>query len=152
MARLQRGMASIRGVRGGWREKFSLCLLVEAYAGVRQAESGLQALSAMAEENIESVYAPEFYRLEGELLLDQATGASQDQEAEACFRRAIDMARNRQGKSLELRAVTSVSRLLNRQGRRDEARRMLAETYGWFTEGFDTGDLHEARELLDQLS
>ncbi len=74
------------------------------------------------------------------------------QEAEACFLKAIDMARRQQAKSLELRAVTSLSRLWQQQGKKDEARQMLAEVYGWFTEGFDTKDLQEAKALLEELS
>ena len=73
-------------------------------------------------------------------------------EAEGCFRQAINVARRQSAKSLELRAVTSLSRLLHQQGEKDEARQMLAEIYGWFTEGFDTADLKEAKVLLDELS
>ncbi len=69
-----------------------------------------------------------------------------------CLVTAIDVARAQQAKSLELRAVGSLSRLWQRQGKREEARRMLAGVYGWFTEGFDTADLKEARALLEQLS
>ncbi|MBI3301163.1 MAG: hypothetical protein HYZ72_03665, partial [Deltaproteobacteria bacterium] len=72
-------------------------------------------------------------------------------EAEACFQKAIDIARQQQAKSLELRAVMSLSRLWQQQGKKDEARQMLAETYGWFTEGFDTADLQEAKALLAEL-
>ena len=73
-------------------------------------------------------------------------------EAEECFRRAIDIARRQSAKSLELRAVTSLSRLWQKQGKTEEARQMLAEIYGWFTEGFDTADLKEAKALLEELS
>ena len=73
-------------------------------------------------------------------------------EAESCFRRAIEIARRQQAKSWELRTVTSLSRLLQEQGKKDEARRMLAEIYGWFTEGFDTADLKDATALLEELS
>jgi predicted ATPase len=70
---------------------------------------------------------------------------------EACFWKAIDIARRQQAKSLELRAVTSLSRLWQQQGKKHEARRMLAEVYDWFTEGFDTKDLLGAKALLDEL-
>jgi len=74
------------------------------------------------------------------------------EEAETCFHQAIDIARRQSAKSLELRAVMSLSRLLQRQGKKEEARRMLAEIYGWFTEGFDTADLKEAKALLEEVS
>jgi predicted ATPase len=72
-------------------------------------------------------------------------------EAEACFLKAIEIARQQQAKSLELRAVMSLARLWRQQGKRNEARQMPAEIYGWFTEGFDTADLKEARALLEEL-
>jgi adenylate cyclase len=75
-----------------------------------------------------------------------------DEEAEECFHKAIEIARRQSAKSLELRAVMSVSRLWQRQGKKDEARQMLAEIYGWFTEGFDTRDLQEAKALLEGVS
>jgi adenylate cyclase len=74
------------------------------------------------------------------------------EEAEACFRQAIEIARTQKGKSLELRAVMSLSRLWQQRGKQKAAHRMLAKVYGWFTEGFDTADLQEAKELLDALS
>jgi len=73
-------------------------------------------------------------------------------EAEACFRRAIDVARRHQARALELRAVVSLSRLWQRQGKREEARQWLAEIHGWVTEGSDTPDVHEAGALLTELS
>ena len=72
--------------------------------------------------------------------------------AEACFNKAIDIAHRQGSRSLELRAVTSLSRLLRKQGNKYEARQMLEEIYGWFTEGFETKDLKEAKALLDQFS
>jgi predicted ATPase len=72
-------------------------------------------------------------------------------EAEACFHKAIEIARRQQAKSLELRAVMSLSRLWQQQSKKDEVRQMLAEIYGWFTEGFDTADLKEAKALLEEL-
>ena len=74
------------------------------------------------------------------------------EEAEACFHKAIDIARHQRAKALELRAVMSLSRLWRQQGKKNEARQMLAEVYGWFTEGFDTKDLQEAKELLQELA
>ncbi|MFQ5657509.1 MAG: AAA family ATPase [Candidatus Methylomirabilales bacterium] len=150
IAQLHRGLAAIMAGGMAGRMVFSLCLLGDAYRKERQPEKGLQVLPealAMVERNIEGYYEPELHRLKGELLLSQAASISQD--AETCFRRAIEIARTRQEKSLELRAVTSLSRLLNRQGKREEARVTLAEIYGWFTEGFDTKDLKEAKALLE---
>jgi predicted ATPase len=77
---------------------------------------------------------------------------TEDEEAEACFHKAIDIARRQSAKSLELRAVMSLSRLWQQQGKKAEAREMLAEIYGWFTEGFDTKDLQEAKVLLEELN
>ena len=92
----------------------------------------------------------ELYRLKGELLLQHS--AAQPEEAEACFQQALDIARRQQAKSLELRAAMSLSRLWQQQGKRDEARELLAPLYGWFTEGFDTADLQEAKALLEALA
>ena len=128
-------------------------LLAETYGQVGQPEAGLTVLA----EGLADVHntglcfcEAELYRLQGELLLQQATGSGD--EAEACFRQALDVARRQQAKSWELRAAMSLSRLWQRQGKRAEARELLAELYGWFTEGFDTADLQEARALLEELS
>jgi adenylate cyclase len=77
---------------------------------------------------------------------------TEEDKAEACFLKAIEIARKQQAKSLELRAVMSLSRLWQQQGKKAEARQMLAEIYGWFTEGFDTKDLQEAKTLLEELT
>jgi predicted ATPase len=98
------------------------------------------------------VWEAELHRLQGELLLAQAGESPQVQEAEACFHQALDIARHQQAKSWELRAAVSLSQLWQRQGKRDEARALLAPVYGWFTEGFDTTDLREAKALLEELS
>jgi predicted ATPase len=98
----------------------------------------------------------ELYRVKGELTLSQSCvqglAASDQQEAEECFWQAIEIARRQQAKSLELRATISLSRLWQQQGKRREAHQLLAEIYGWFTEGFDTKDLQEAKALLDKLA
>jgi adenylate cyclase len=96
------------------------------------------------------VWAPEVHRCRGALLLGQ--GDAHASEAETCFRSAVELARRGGHRSLELRAATSLSRLLAEHGRREEARRALGDVYGWFTEGFDTGDLKSARALLDSLT
>ena len=92
----------------------------------------------------------ELNRLEGELLL--ASEERDESQAEASFRNAIGVARAQQAKSWELRAATSLTRLLRRQGRPEEARDLLAPVYDWFTEGFETLDLKEAKALLDALA
>ena len=95
-------------------------------------------------------YSPSLHHVKGELLLTQ--NPSDVAEAELCFRTAIEIAGRQSARSEELRATTSLARLLNDQGKRDEARTMLADIYGWFTEGFDTADLKDAKALLYELS
>jgi predicted ATPase len=93
---------------------------------------------------------PDLHRVKGELLLmHDATSAA---DAEQCFRTAIEHAQQHNAKSWELRATTSLARLLAHEGRRNEARAMLAEIYNWFTEGFDTADLKDAKALLEELA
>ena len=99
---------------------------------------------------MECRWEAELYRLKGELLL---TRSSEHQaEAETCFQQALDVARRQQAKSLELRAAMSLARLWQQQGKRAEAHELLAPIYGWFTEGFDTADLQEAKALLEALT
>src|SRR5262249_19121766 len=107
---------------------------------------------ALVHRTGEGFHGAELHRLRGEFLLRQGGAEVTGREAEACFRQALTIARQQQAKSLELRAAMSLSRLHQQQGRPAEARPMLAECYGWFTEGFDTPDLQEARALLEQLS
>jgi predicted ATPase len=132
--------------------------LAEAYGKGEQAEEGLNVLAealAVVDKTGERLYEAELYRLKGELLLQQSKvqdPKSNVEEAEECFQNAIAIARQQSAKSLELRAVMSLSRLWQQRGKKDEARQMLAEIYGWFTEGFDTKDLQEAKVLLEELS
>ena len=106
------------------------------------------------------VYEAELYRLKGELTLQQVQVSSSkfqvqespESEAEECFLKAVELARTQQAKSLELRAAMSLARLWQQQGKKAEARQLLAEIYNWFTEGFDTADLQEAKALLEELS
>jgi len=115
-------------------------------------EAGLMALTealTLVENTREHVYQVELYRLWGELLL--ARSVAPDPEAESYFQQALDIAGRQHAKSLELRAAMNLSRLWLRQGKRDEARALLAPIYGWFTEGFDTADLQEAKALLETL-
>ena len=101
-------------------------------------------------ETGEHCWDAELCRLKGELLLQQAI--PDEGQAEVCFRQSVEAARRQHAKSWELRAVTSLSRLLRDRGQRGEARRLLAESYGWFTEGFETADLRDAKAVLDTLS
>jgi predicted ATPase len=99
----------------------------------------------------EGVIKAETQRVKGELLL-QTSSASREVEAEACFHQAIVIARQQNAKSWELRAATSLARLWQKQGKQHEGRVILGEIYGWFTEGFDTADLEDAKALLTELS
>ena len=145
-----------------------LALLAEVHGKMGQPEEGLIALAealAAVDKTWERRWEAELHRLKGELTLQKLISSSRfsvteprplmldtQGEAEACFLKAIEIACKQQAKSLELRATTSLARLLAKQGRRDEAHAMLAEIYGWFTEGFDTADLKDAKALLDELS
>jgi predicted ATPase len=103
-------------------------------------------------ETEEHFWEAELYRLRGELLQHGLWGTQDGASTpEACFRQALDIAQSQQAKSLELRAAMSLSRLWQQQGKRAAARALLAEIYGWFTEGFDTADLQEAKVLLAEL-
>jgi len=135
-----------------WRH-YWLALLAEAYGTAGQIAEGLTTLAealALVEKNGECYCEAECHRLKGDLLL--ALSPDRQAEAEACFRQALAVARRQQAKSLELRAAMSLSRLWQRQGKRAEARELLAPIYGWFTEGFDTADLQEAQALLEALA
>ena len=104
----------------------------------------------LADKTGDRWYEPEIHRLKGVLLLQQS--AANHDEAHACLHHALNVARAQQAKSLELRAATSLSRLWQQQGKRHEARLLLGAVYAWFTEGFDTADLQEAKALLEELS
>jgi len=132
-----------------------LTLLAETYGKAGQVEQGLKALAeaaASVAKTEERFWEAELYRLKGELLLKDEGGRQSDKSSpEDCFLKAIEIARWQEAKSLELRAVMSLSRLWQAQGKKEEARHMLAELYDWFSEGFDTRDLKEAKALLEEL-
>jgi adenylate cyclase len=131
---------------------YHMALLVDAYRIDDDAEEGLKTVDealALADETEVRHYEAELHRIRGEL--NRIQGAS-DQEVESCFQRALDVARRQGARSMELRSSVSLCRLWERQGRKDEARARLSEIYGWFTEGFDTYDLKEAKKLLQALS
>jgi predicted ATPase len=129
-----------------------LALLAEAHGTIGEPEAGLTALTealTLADTTGERWYESEIYHLKGELLLQQSL--DNQAEAESCFHKAISIARSQQAKSFELRTATSLARLWQQQGKRQEAYDLLAPVYNWFTEGFDTADLKEAKALLDAL-
>ena len=126
--------------------------LIEAHGTAGQAEEGLSMVAealALVEKTGFRFYEAELCRLQGELLLKQATPDSR--QAETCLHRALDLARSQQAKSIELRAALRLSRLWHQQGKKEEACRLLKKIFGWFTEGFDTPDLQEAKALLEKL-
>jgi tetratricopeptide (TPR) repeat protein len=155
----ERGIAEMEGALnallayGGspWRYH-SLALIGQNYARVGRIDAALETLNRAlvdSRRSGESADEAETLRLKGEALLLRSVSAG---EAESCFREAIQLARRQEAKWWELRATTSLARLLASQGKRDEARTMLAEIYNWFTEGFDTADLKDAKALLQELS
>jgi predicted ATPase len=176
---MRQGLAAFRATGAELGRAQFLALLVEAYGQIGQPEEGLtllsEALTAIHKTGERHCEA-ELYRLQGELLLQQS-GASRRQvpgksttrrkkvsavseqspisgphaDAEACFLKAIEIARQQQAKSWELRASTSLARLWQQQDKKAEAHQLLADVYNWFTEGFDTKDLQEAKALLEEL-
>ena len=127
-------------------------LLADACASLGRIDEALTVLDEALPlaETEQHYYEAELHRLRGELLQMLTDGDLEG--AERCFRKAIDIARGQSAKSWELRATTSIARLLAKQDRREEAHTMLAEIYNWFTEGFDTADLKDAKALLEELS
>jgi predicted ATPase len=128
-------------------------MLAEVCDHLDHTEDGLQALAeahTLVEQQEERYWEAEICRLRGVLLLRQP--GTPQAEAEACFQQALDVARRQEAKSLELRAAMSLSRLWQQQGKRQEAYDLLTPIYHWFTEGFDTADLQDARALLAELS
>ncbi|MBI4641342.1 MAG: hypothetical protein HY731_11645 [Candidatus Tectomicrobia bacterium] len=180
MTQMRQGLAAWQTTGAELLRPYFLVLLAEAYGNAGQIEEGLSVLTealAAAEKSEERWWEAELYRLKGELLLkdeatetqrhgdmkkerrgDAETWGHRDEEniaassPEACFHHALDIAHRQNAKSLELRAAMSLSRLWQRQAKKAEARQLLAEIYGWFTEGFDTVDLKEAKALLETMS
>jgi predicted ATPase len=152
IAQMRQGLAALQAINAQRARTYYLALLAETYGRGNEVEEGLGVLAAaltVAHKNGEGYYEAELYRLKGELLLRQAV--PDEQEAETCFRQAIDVAGQQQAKSLGLRAAMSLARLWQQQGKQDETRELLAPIYGWFTEGVDTADLQEAKALLEEL-
>jgi class 3 adenylate cyclase/predicted ATPase len=157
---LEEGITQMRPVLDAWRATgvalgvpWYLAGLAETYGKAGQPEEGLVMIAealGVVNETGQRLNESDLHRVRGGLLLT----VSEDNhiEAESCFRRTIDVARRQSAKLWELRAATSLARLWQEQGRKEEARQLLADIYGWFTEGFDTRDLKEAKGLLDELA
>jgi predicted ATPase len=153
IAQIREGLAGFRAAGTEALRPHALCLLADACKEMERLDHGLSALAeslTAADKHEIRQYESETHRVKGELLLKQNN--SNSTEAQSCFERAIELARKQSAKSLELRATMSLARLLASQGRRDEARTKLADIYNWFTEGFDTADLIDAKSLLDELA
>ncbi len=182
IAQMREGLSASRATGAELLRPYFLTLLAATYGEAGQPAEGLrileEALVLVRRIDIRH-YEAELYRLKGELTLQQSKASleqvsdkfktSQDKsedtnpqpltpstqakaEAEACFLKAIDISRKQQAKSLELRATMSLARLWQQQGKRSEAHDLLSKIYNWFTEGFDTKDLQEAKVLLEELS
>jgi class 3 adenylate cyclase/predicted ATPase len=153
ITQLREGFAAYRATGAALECSHWLALLAEAYGYIDQPVEGLrliaEALGHVAQTGV-VYYEAELHRLDGELRL--RLDPPDERRAETGFRRALEIARQQQAKSWELRAATSLARLWRNQGRRGGARDLLASVYGWFTEGFDTADLKEAKGLLDELT
>ncbi len=157
VVQIRQGVSAHRETGVELAQPYFLAVLAEAYAKVEKGEEALAVLAealAMVQNKGERMWEAELYRLKGELTLQSQVEShkSKAEEAEACFLKAIEVARQQQAKSLELRAAMSLSRLWRQQGKKTEAHRLLSEIYHWFTEGFDTKDLQEARALLRELA
>jgi predicted ATPase len=158
LGQVQEGIAQMREGMAAMQSEGVRCYLpgvlrslAEAQAKAGHPEEALTTLAealALVEETDERYFEAELYRLKGELLLAQGDDAG----AEASLQKAVEVARRQQARSWELRATTSLCRLWGRQGKREEAHHLLVEIYGWFSEGFDTPDLEEARAVLEELS
>jgi predicted ATPase len=153
LSQVRQGIAAYRATEAPLLVAYYCTLLAEVSAHLGHPEDGLQALveaHTLMEQQEERYWEAEIHRLRGVLLLRQ-TGTPQA-EAETWLQRALDIARRQEAKSLELRAAMSLSRLWQQQGKQAEAHALLAPIYGWFTEGFDTKDLQEAKVLLEALA
>jgi predicted ATPase len=168
MAQMRQGLAAWRATGATIKWTYYLMLLAEAHGKAGHMDQGRTVLAearTILDNSGERRWEAELYRMQGVLTRQKVQGASsqsqgptrvqseaRDLEAEAYFVQAIEIARKQQAKSLELRAAMSLARLWQQQGKRAEARELLAPVYGWFTEGFDTADLIEAKALLDALA
>src|SRR5262249_6772859 len=149
---ITQGLSAFRATGAEQFRPYCLSLRAEVHGIRGEPEEGLALLTealTLVDKTGQRWYEPELYRHKGELLLQQST--DNPTEAETCFHHAIRIAQSQQAKSWELRATTSLARLWQRQGKRQEAHDLLASVYNWFTEGLDTADLKDAQALLDEL-
>ena len=152
LSQISEGLAAWQATGTEFFQSHFLAFLAETYGKDAQVEEGLRAVVeglAFVERTKERLYEAELYRLQGELLLQQSEHSAP--AATVSFQKAIDIARQQQAKSWELRAATSLARLWQQQGKIGEARELLAPVYEWFTEGFDTADLKDAKALVEDL-
>jgi predicted ATPase len=153
MAQVHQGIAAYQATGAALFLPYFWTLLADICDHLGHTTDGLQALAkaqALVEQYEERWCEAEIARLRGVLLLRRPRPPQT--EAEACFQQALAIARRQQAKSWELRAATSLARLWQQQGQRAEAQALLAPVYGWFTEGFDTADLQDAKALLAELA
>jgi predicted ATPase/class 3 adenylate cyclase len=153
LQQMRDGLDAYQATGGLFQRTYLLAKFAEALNAEGLPEEGLEALqeaAKLAETSSEFYYESEIHRLRGELLL--AASPKDAAEAEACYQQALEVARRQEAKSLELRAAASLARLWQQQGRQKNAHELLAPIYGWFSEGFDTADLIDAKELLSELS
>jgi len=149
---IHQGIAAWRATGAAAAVPFYLSPLAEAYGDegrTDEAHHRLREALVLVENTGERFWEAELHRLQGELHMGQTT--PHELHAEACFRQALAIARRQEAKSLELRAAMSLARLWQQQGQHAEARQLLAPIYDWFTEGFDTAALQEAKVLLEAL-
>jgi len=152
IAQMHQSQAALQATGAELDRRYTLAQLADAYGQSGQAAEGLALLAealASVTTTGEHYYEPELYRFQGELLL--ALSVERQTEAAACFQQALAVARRQQARWLELRAAMSLVRLWQQQGKPAEAHALLTPIYDWFTEGFDTADLQEARALLEAL-
>jgi predicted ATPase len=153
IAQMRQGLAALQASNSQRARTYYLALLAEVYGRGNEVEEGLNVLAearTVVDKTGERYWEAELRRLKGVLLL--AVSPANHAEATTCFYHALDIARRQQARSLELRAAMSLAHLWQQQGKRAEARELLAPVYGWFTEGFDTADLQEAKALLEMLA
>jgi predicted ATPase len=153
LAYLRQGLTAMDATGSELLRPYYLALLAAVYGDIGHPTAGQAILAeawALVDKNGERWYAADLHRLQGALLLQQGTPAVH--QAEQCFQQALHIARTQQARTFALRAATSLSRLWQQQGKQAEARELLAPIYGWFTEGFDTPDLQEAKAMLEELS
>jgi predicted ATPase len=153
MARVRQGTATWLATGATLNVPYLCTLLADVCDHLGHPADGLQALAeahTLVEQHEERYWEAEIHRLRGVLLLRQTM--PQQEEAETWLQRALDVARRQEAKSLELRAAMSLGRLWQQQGKRQEAHGLLAPVYNWFTEGFDTADLQDAKALLEALA